>query len=97
MTVLLRCLAVRIVVLLSALLLALPAHATRVALVIGNSAYASTPLKNPRNDPSAIAQLLKDRLGFDEVQLVLDGDEEKIKRAGPVRSAAGCRQGGRPF
>jgi len=53
---------------------------SRVALVIGNSTYASAPLKNPRNDASELARLLQHKLGF-EVQLVLDGDEEKIKRA----------------
>ena len=38
----------------------------RVALVIGNSAYASAPLKNPVNDASDIAQALRE-LGFDVI------------------------------
>ena len=35
----------------------------RIALVIGNSAYSSGPLKNPVNDANAIAAKLK-KLGF---------------------------------
>jgi uncharacterized caspase-like protein len=46
---------------------ALPALAqpkeSRIALVIGNSAYRSAPLKNPVNDAGAIAERLK-QLGF---------------------------------
>lgn len=37
--------------------------AERVALVVGNGAYADAPLKNPVNDARSIAQLL-DQLGF---------------------------------
>ena len=36
----------------------------RVALVIGNSNYASSPLKNPVNDARAMASLLR-KLGFE--------------------------------
>lgn len=36
----------------------------RVALVIGNSAYTASPLKNPVNDAAAMATALR-RLGFD--------------------------------
>ncbi len=36
----------------------------RIALVIGNSSYASSPLRNPANDARAMAQTLR-RLGFE--------------------------------
>jgi len=50
-----------------------------VALVIGQSDYASLPkLANPPNDARAIDQLL-DQLGFD-VTRVLDGDGAKLKQ-----------------
>jgi hypothetical protein len=56
---------------------------TRVALVIGNSAYRHTPpLPNPRNDASDIAGALK-RLGFDtllEVDLDKRGMDEAFRR-----------------
>jgi len=46
----------------------------RVALVIGNSAYAAVPtLKNPATDAKAIADALKG-LGFEKVTLKLDLD-----------------------
>ena len=38
----------------------------RIALVIGNSAYSSGPLKNPVNDSADMAETLK-RLGFDVI------------------------------
>jgi hypothetical protein len=38
----------------------------RVALVIGNGAYASSPLKNPVNDARSMAQALRE-LGFDVI------------------------------
>ena len=47
----------------------LPLHA-RVALVIGNSNYAQSPLDNPANDAKAVAQALRDA-GF-EVELLID-------------------------
>ena len=40
-----------------------PATEQRIALVIGNSAYSSGPLKNPVNDATAMAAMLK-KLGF---------------------------------
>jgi formylglycine-generating enzyme required for sulfatase activity len=43
-----------------------PAGQQRIALVIGNSAYRSAPLKNPGNDARAIADKLK-LLGFEVV------------------------------
>src|SRR5262245_27252141 len=39
----------------------------RVALVMGNSAYATAPLKNPVYDARDMAQTLRD-LGFDVLQ-----------------------------
>lgn len=36
----------------------------RIALVIGNGAYSTDPLKNPANDATDMAAALK-RLGFD--------------------------------
>jgi hypothetical protein len=49
----------------------------RVALVVGNSAYASTAsLRNPRNDASDMAETLK-KLGFD-VELGLDLDQQNF-------------------
>ena len=50
------------------LLLAVPAEARRVALVIGNASYAIGPLTNPVNDADAVAKALKD-LGFEDVVL----------------------------
>jgi uncharacterized caspase-like protein len=54
------------------------AHADRrVALVVGNSAYASAAsLRNPRNDASDMAETLK-KLGF-EVELGLDLDQQNF-------------------
>ena len=46
----------------------------RTALIIGNSAYASAPLKNPANDAADIAKALRS-LGFD-VDLLLDADQQ---------------------
>jgi len=43
-----------------------PANEKRVALVIGNGGYASSPLRNPVNDARALAQTLKS-LGFEVV------------------------------
>src|ERR1700730_18828517 len=49
----------------------------RVALVVGNSAYASAAsLRNPRNDASDMAETLK-KLGF-EVELGLDLDQQNF-------------------
>ncbi|HRD77334.1 MAG TPA: caspase family protein, partial [Hyphomicrobiaceae bacterium] len=69
---------------LVALLVAAPAHAQgkRVALVIGNSAYAVGPLANPGNDADAIATALK----------ALDFDVTLQKNLGrePMRAALGA-------
>jgi uncharacterized caspase-like protein len=54
---------------------------TRVALVIGNSAYANAPaLAKPRGDAEAIAKLFKES-GFDQVELVLDADNAAFRKA----------------
>jgi len=50
--------------------ISLPAHAKRVALVIGNSAYEhATPLKNPKNDAEAMAGALRG-VGFEVVTCI---------------------------
>jgi Caspase domain len=51
----------------------------RIALVVGNSRYASSPLTNPANDAELLATTLKD-LGF-EVRLLKNGDQVAMKRA----------------
>lgn len=45
------------------LLLAGPVQAARLALVVGNSAYADSPLKNPVSDARAVDSKLS-ALGF---------------------------------
>ncbi len=80
----------RILLILTALwaaaTLTAPAHAeTRVALVIGNSAYThTTPLSNPLNDARDMSAALK-RTGFDVVE-ALDADKRKLD--GALRSFA---------
>lgn len=51
----------------------------RQALVIGNSRYKETPLRNPANDASAMAGELR-RMGF-EVALLLDAGREQMQNA----------------
>ncbi|MES2415714.1 MAG: caspase family protein [Pseudomonadota bacterium] len=51
----------------------------RVALIIGNSAYAVSPLVNPVNDAQAMADVLK-RLGFNVVEL-RDGTKAQMSAA----------------
>ncbi len=51
----------------------------RVALVIGNGAYSSSPLKNPPNDAKAMAAALS-KLGF-EVMHHQDIDQTEMRRA----------------
>jgi hypothetical protein len=53
----------------------------RVALVIGNSAYETAPLKNPVNDASDIAQALRE-LGFDTIhkENVRQNDMKRVIR-----------------
>ncbi|WP_158547362.1 extracellular solute-binding protein [Rhodovulum sp. 12E13] len=60
--------------------LAGPAAAARVALVIGNGAYSDvTPLPNPRNDATALGATLAG-IGFD-VDVVIDGDLATMRAA----------------
>lgn len=61
-----------------ALLASVSAHA-RTALVIGNSAYRSAPLVNPKNDASDVAKALQ-AAGF-EVDLKLDVDRKTMQAA----------------
>ncbi|MGE4194219.1 MAG: caspase family protein [Pseudodesulfovibrio sp.] len=71
---------VRAVFLLAALAVCQPAHAAkRVALVIGNGGYASSPLKNPVNDAKDMADKLRG-LGF-EVTLLTDAGRRKMEDA----------------
>ncbi len=51
----------------------------RVALVIGNSDYAKSPLKNPRNDAEDMAAILR-KTGFDVTHL------QNLDRRGMARS-----------
>lgn len=53
--------------------------ASRIALVIGNSNYASAPLRNPANDARLMAQSLRE-VGFD-VHEHLDVDRRAMRRA----------------
>jgi hypothetical protein len=53
--------------------------APRVALVIGNSDYSSTPLENPVNDATAISKALSD-LGF-QCQLLINARLEDMASA----------------
>jgi hypothetical protein len=71
---------------------AAPSHGRRIALVVGNSRYSSSPLTNPVNDAELIAMTLM-QVGF-EVRLVQDGDQRAMKRAiqefGATLEAAGA-------
>ncbi|QIL73083.1 hypothetical protein G7048_23650 [Diaphorobacter sp. HDW4B] len=51
-----------------AVLVVLPAHAARLALVVGNASYVDSPLKNPVNDARAMQNKLQ-RLGFEVTQV----------------------------
>ncbi|WP_169338278.1 caspase family protein [Neomegalonema perideroedes] len=53
--------------------------ASHVALVIGNGAYATTPLKNPRRDAQRMAALLSGQ-GFD-VEVLYDLDKPLLEAA----------------
>ena len=76
------------------LLAAAPAFAQgqgkRVALVVGNAAYADAPLKNPRNDAQDLADKLKS-LGFD---VTVQTDRNRSQLTAAIRdfgrSAAGA-------
>jgi hypothetical protein len=51
----------------------------RVALIIGNSAYANAPLRNPANDAQAMSDVLR-RLGFQVLEL-RDGSKAQMSAA----------------
>ncbi|MEQ1669747.1 MAG: caspase family protein [Hyphomicrobium sp.] len=51
----------------------------RIALIIGNASYATSRLKNPRNDAGLMARTLA-AAGFD-VMTVMDGTAEDMRRA----------------
>jgi len=68
------------IVLLAALSFASAARAEqRLALVVGNSSYASGPLLNPRNDAELIAKALL-AVGFTVTKLI-DADQKTMRRA----------------
>lgn len=70
---------------------AVQASEPRVALLIGNSAYKISPLKNPKNDATDLAETLK-RFGFKTI-LRIDASQRDMKRA--VREFRNeLRQGG---
>jgi len=56
-----------------------PGAGGRIALVIGNSAYADAPLRNPATDARLMSDTLG-RLGF-EVIVETDADQKTMKRA----------------
>jgi len=51
----------------------------RLALIIGNSNYKSSPLRNPKNDAHAMAKALSE-LNFEVIE-VLDGDKKTMKQS----------------
>lgn len=59
--------------------MSLGAAQARTALVIGNSAYPSSPLSNPKNDAADLAAALREA-GFD-VDLKLDADRKTMQQA----------------
>ncbi|RZS57103.1 ABC-type branched-subunit amino acid transport system substrate-binding protein [Sphaerotilus mobilis] len=71
------------------LLQALPAQAARLALVIGNAAYADSPLRNPVNDARAVEAKLQ-QLGFTVHKV------ENLKRAQIGRTVSGFASRIRP-
>ncbi len=73
----------RLALLLSALWIwtAEAAAERRVALLVGNSDYASvTPLANPKNDAAALAEKFE-AIGFDKVTLKLDLNATEMRQA----------------
>jgi Caspase domain len=69
-----------ITVVLTLGMLATPAAAQRVALVMGNSNYSIKPLQNPTNDAVAVAAAFKS-LGFDHVELKTDLTRKQMVEA----------------
>jgi uncharacterized caspase-like protein len=57
--------------------LSLSAQNSRIALVIGNGSYKSSPLKNPLNDANDMADVLR-KLGF-SVQLKINADQRSME------------------
>ncbi|MEY4294719.1 MAG: hypothetical protein RLY82_407, partial [Pseudomonadota bacterium] len=55
------------------------ADGSRLALVVGNGAYADGPLANPAHDAKDVAELLR-KAGFDVV-LHVDADKETLSKA----------------
>lgn len=51
----------------------------RIALVIGNSSYKRSPLRNPKNDAEDISKALKE-LNFEVITLI-DANQQKIEEA----------------
>jgi hypothetical protein len=51
----------------------------RTALVIGNSSYTDSPLRNPANDAALIAQALRDT-GFEVIELI-DATDREMRHA----------------
>ena len=74
-----RVIAVLCCAIAAALSIADAAAERRVALIIGNSAYAEAPLRNPVNDARAMAAVLRD-LDFD-VALLENADRVSMQRA----------------
>ncbi len=56
-----------------------PSRGERIALIIGNSDYRSSPLKNPANDARGMARVLKES-GFD-VTVVLNAGQREMENA----------------
>ena len=75
--------------------MALPALAERVALVIGNSEYAANPLTNPVNDASDMAARLTE-IGFrlhGDGPFIERGDEHRPHRRREPRASSDRRDG----
>ena len=71
-----------LMILLALLNLAVPAHAKRVALVIGNAQYQNEKsLRNPVNDAKLIAEVLRNDLKFDDVMLRKNLGRRELGRA----------------
>src|SRR5919204_4409352 len=63
----------------------------RVALVVGNGAYADAPLRNPVNDARAVAQMLRE-LGF--TVLEYENADHRAMRRGITTFGEHLRGGG---
>lgn len=59
--------------------LSFSAQQSRIALVIGNSSYKSSPLQNPANDASDMAVVLR-KLGF-SVQLKINANQRSMEKS----------------